>query len=202
MSTDSPEKSHTVAGAVALAQAFLEPAFRQRDSSKSITEKIATASASPSDTEIDDEARREVILKGCRLFISIHDAVSADQERPGSKPSYDSNLLGVVYNLLDLLILEGVYPQLPAGIGSPVERRAKSLLYSKPDPVYTPPKSLGVIGFVLKDTLNSIAANFDVGIEPMQRHRVLIDLIAGNAYLAHSEGALPIGTNQNTYLDR
>jgi hypothetical protein len=191
-----------VADALAATDHFLKPAVQERDSSGSIAEKIAIAKFENCTNEHDEMNRRQIIEEACSLLMSIHNAVAADQNNTGSSQAYDSTLLGGVYNLLDLLVLEGVYPALPVGVGSPVERRAKSLLYRKPDLSYIPPKDLGLVKFILEDTLNVIASAFDIGIEPMQRHRVLNDLIAANVWLAWSEGKPPQETEFSRSLDR
>lgn len=185
MSARAPEVSRPVADAIAAAQRFLEPAFKDRDSFASITEKIAASQSSKFSP--DHEGWEKVIEEAGVLLLSIHKAILADQNQSPGRQVYDSTLLNTVYNLLDLLILDGVYPALPVGVGSPLERRTKCLLFRKPDPTYTSPKDLGIIASILNNTLNVIAADVDRGIEPMQRGRVLNDLIAGNAWLAHTQ---------------
>jgi hypothetical protein len=202
MSSSAPTVSKIVANAVAAVERFLAPALQERDSPKSITEKIASSKTEQPASKPADTERRQVIEEACQLLNTINEAVTADQNDAGSKPAYDSTLLGAVYNLLDLLILEAIYPALPVGVGSPIERRAKSLLYRNPDPSYVPPKDLGVVQLVLTDTLDVIASQFEVGIEPMQRHRVLADLIAANVWLAWSQKAVSPETQFNEYLER
>jgi hypothetical protein len=202
MAMSSPAANQAVSDAVAAVDRFLKPALQERDSSTSITEKISIARFDHHNTKPDENNRRQVIKEACSLLISIHKAVATSQKDVGNSQAYDSTLLGAVYNLLDFLVLEGVYPALPVGVGSPVERRAKSLLYRKPDSSYVPPKDLGVIGLVVESTLNVIASAFDIGIEPMQRHRVLNDLITANIWLAWSEGKPSQGTEFSRDLDR
>jgi hypothetical protein len=198
MEAASPTESVSVADAVAATRRFLEPALQQRDSLLSITLKIAAA-ASSDEAQPDDEARRQVIREACSHLVAIHEAVVADQTKSSRPESYDSSLLGAVYNLLDLLILEGVYPSLPAGVGSPEERRAKSLLWRANDLTYSP-IDLGVLPFVLKDALNLVAAKYNVGIEPMQRHNALKELIAINVWVARSQADWKVG--RDAYLDQ
>jgi hypothetical protein len=202
MSTSAPTVSKVVADAVAAVERFLAPALQERDSTRSITEKIAFPKSDQSTPRPADTERRQVIQEACVLLKSINEAVTADQTDAGSTGAYDSSLLSAVYNLLDLLILEGIYPALPVGVGSPVERRAKSLLFRKPDPSYVPPTDLGVVGLVLADTLDAIASKFEAGIEPMQRHRVLNDLIAANIWWDWSQQAISPQTEFSEYLDR
>jgi hypothetical protein len=188
----------SVADAVAAARSFLEPALRQRDSFQCITLKIAAATLQD-EAEPDDEARRQVIRKACSHLVAIHEAVAEDQIKSTKPETYDSSLLAAVYNLLDLLMLEGLYPSLPSGVGSPKERRAKSLLWRANDPTYSP-SDLGVLPLVLKDALNLVAAKYNVGIEPMQRHNALQELIATNMWVSQSQENWKLG--RDAYLDQ
>ncbi|KAF2433894.1 hypothetical protein EJ08DRAFT_657603 [Tothia fuscella] len=202
MSEDIPGIKDSVLKAISAANHFLDPALKDRDSNASITEKIASANSSELSASVNDDARRGVIQEACTLLIAVHKAVLADQSSSSKQPAYNSTLLSAVYNLLDILILEGIYPSLPKNVGSPVERRAKCLLYRKPDPAYIPIRDLSVLPYVVREALNPIAANYDVGIEPMLRHKALGDLVAGNLCLMQSSGDVEIRASLDLYFHK
>jgi hypothetical protein len=178
---------------------FLAPAIRDRDSNRGIAGKLADIK---DEAEVPIETRRAVLREASRLLESINQAVIFDQSSDGPKQAYDSRLLGAVYNLLDVLVLEGIYPSLPPGVGNVVERRTKSLLYREPDPSYvSPPPGEGLIDSALK-ALDYIVATPDSGIENIIRHRSLAEMIAGNAWMAHLKGFSTLPPKFDQYLSR
>jgi hypothetical protein len=189
----------SVEKAVSETDKFFAPALEERDSNESIAAKLANTKE---EANLSLATRRGILLKANRLLESLNEAVAFDQKRDGPKQAYDSRLLGAVYNLLDVLVLEGVYPALPPGVGNPLERRAKCLLYRKPDSSYvSPPNGDGLIEIAI-DALDGITAHPDAGIEPILRHRVLSDLIVGNAWLSHSQNFSSFLPKFNQYLSR
>ncbi|TID21529.1 Armadillo-like helical [Venturia nashicola] len=178
---------------------FLAPAIKERDSTKSISTRLA---AVQDDADVSVERRQYLLQEASRLLLSINEAVIFDQSSHGLKKAYDSRLLGVVYNLLDVLVLEGIYPSLPSGVGNLAERRTKSLLWRKPDPSYvSPTPGDGLIDYALL-SLDSFIATPDSGIENIIRHRLLADLIAGNSWISHSKGLSNLPPNFEKYLSR
>jgi hypothetical protein len=198
MSVQSAELP-SVEKVIAETDKFLAPAIRDRDSNRSIAGKLADIK---DEAEVPLETRRGVLREASRLLESINEAVVFDQNSDGPKQAYDSRLLGAVYNLVDVLVLEGIYPSLPSGVGNVVERRTKSLLYRKPDPSYvSPPPGEGLIDSALK-TFDCIVATPDSGIENIIRHRSLADMIAGSAWLSHVKAFTTLPPNFNRYLSR
>jgi hypothetical protein len=125
------------------------------------------------------------LLDTCTLFRAIHVAVAADESQRSSYTSsvLDTGLVSATYGLLDLLILEGVYPSLAQGVGIQPERRKGSLLCNR---LTKPSKNLDLLGPVIYDTLNQVIFGNEDGVKNVVADRVLIDLIAANADLAFS----------------
>lgn len=194
-SADAPSVEKVVADI----DQFLAPALQDRDSNKSIAARLAGIEE---ETDVLVEARRDVLREASRLLESLNEAVVFDQRNDGPKKAYDSRLLAAVYNLLDVLILEAIYPSLPAGVGNVLEKRSKSLLWRKPDPSYiTPPPGEGLIECALT-TLHRLIATPNSGLENIIRHRALADMIAGNAWISHSTNSAFLPVKFDKYLSR
>ena len=80
---------------------------------------------------------RRVIARALWLLQAIHHGLPRHSERTVSEGGlkktaadylYEPNNRRLVFGLLDLISLEGVYPQLSTGVGVPIERRLKSVL--------------------------------------------------------------------------
>ena len=120
-------------------------------------------------------------------------------ERPGERRT--------IFALLDLLVLEGIYPSLSPGVGIPIERRARSFVLpqymARPMPtihvqeIYRDVQLLGRVVSGLLSVLGpgeesrSIPKDWKSprgypGVEGMVRERCLVDLIAGCGELAMS----------------
>lgn len=128
-----------------------------------------------------------VIAHACHLLTGLHEAVCMEQgNQPQGQASYSTALFAGVYGLLDLIILEGVYPSLSAGVVSIPERRAKSILFTKTSLHIPFPKDLGLLESVLYGTLDHLAIASHRGIQPLIKGRVLNDLIAAHADLSFS----------------
>lgn len=94
----------------------------------------------------------------------------------------------IIIALLDLLVLEGIYPCLTPGVGVPLERRAKVI-------IHPPPKTLSG-GIRNRDRLQDINVLTDVilalsGLQDgrgeaaeLLKDRYLVDLVAGYGELA------------------
>lgn len=79
----------------------------------------------------DDPPRKKIIKKTLRLI----EEVNASRETSSNGLDQKESIISqkdhkVVDALLDLLVLEGIYPSLSSGVGVPVERRLKSTLKS------------------------------------------------------------------------
>jgi hypothetical protein len=124
-------------------------------------------------------------------------------ERPGEHRT--------IFSLLDLLILEGIYPSLSPHVGIPIERRARSFVIPRHMMTAQTPRTrveevnqnikllgkvieglVGVLSPEAQDAVNQSAPK-DLkaprgykGIEGMVRERSLVDLIAGCGELAYN----------------
>ena len=76
-----------------------------------------------------EKRRRDIIHKALDLIRHIHNPSDTSSLRLDQlEPIPRQNAQRVIDTLLDLLILEGIYPSLTPGVGVPVEYRLKSAL--------------------------------------------------------------------------
>lgn len=177
-------------------EAFFEPAVRNREDTRYVSEKLALEGDS------SDGLRIKFLNEAGRLLQSLHSAVKFNQTFEVGNQAYDSSLLLAVYKLVDFLLLEGVYPALPLRLGLLNERRSKSLLYKNHDPSYVPLEGSNQLDVVLFQIVAPVLKDVDHGIEPMLRHRVLPDIIVGNAWTAHDVASSSFSPSFGAYLDR
>jgi hypothetical protein len=137
------------------------------------------------DSSVSDDTLRRVVLDACSHLKAIHNTLTADERHGKAYTStvLDTGLVSVVYRLLDLILLEGVYPSLAPGVGIQPERQKRSRLCNK---YAKPQKDLNVLIPILYETLNDIAFGEEGGIKSLVRDRVLIDVIAAHADVAFS----------------
>ena len=175
---------------------FFAPAVLHRENNDYITKRLAAPRAA------DDELRKEYLTRAADLLLSLHTAMKFEQRSERSTHSYDSTLLLGLYKLLDFLVLEGLYPSIPSGVGNLRERRAKSLFYTKHDPMYQPLQGNNVLDVIIDTTLDQLLKDHDLGLEPLVRHRVLPDLIAAYASSSHQFGRTAFPRNFTAYLEK
>ncbi len=133
--------------------------------------------------------RRTVITEALHLLSSLHRAfckVSTrfDQLTAGSKSRK------LIDTLIDLVVLEGIYPCLSPGVGVPMERRVKSALkgdlvtrpLSQPNPENLQDQELIA---TIVDCLYPIVLSRQ-GLASSLEARMLVDLIAAMAEAAFS----------------
>jgi hypothetical protein len=95
----------------------------------------------------------------------------------------DTNQISVLHPLLDLIIIEGVYPSLSPGVGFPAERQKRSLLCDREAKSFP---DLGCLDVIILETLNPICFSETDGLGVQIRDRLLVDLVAANADLSFS----------------
>jgi hypothetical protein len=136
-------------------------------------------------TPVSDDVLRRVVLDACSHLKAVHNTLTADERQGNSYTStvMDTGLVSAVYRLLDLILLEGVYPSLAPGVGIQPERQKRSRLCNK---YAKAPKDLNILVPILYETLNDIAFGKEGGIKSLVRDRVLIDLIAAHTDVAFS----------------
>lgn len=150
----------------------------------------------------DDAFRIQCIKQAGSSLRTLHDAVKFEQVAQNQTGSYDSSLLLGLYKVLDLIVLEGIYPSVQPGTGRVSERRAKSLFYTKHDPAYVPLQGSNQLSLVLNEILGPILEDIDMGLEPLIRHRILSDIITGYANLSHQNGRAAIASSFVVYLEK
>jgi hypothetical protein len=116
-------------------------------------------------------------------LIAIDNAVRTRKGagKPGSTAALDTSLLAAINPLLDILVLEGVYPSISLEIGFRDRLRNSSLLYSKESDRFP---DLDMLQTVLHITDLIVFDNS--GIASQVRDRILADLIIANFDLAFS----------------
>jgi hypothetical protein len=101
----------------------------------------------------------------------------------GPGPALDTALLSAVNPLVDLLVLEGVYPSITLENGFPDRLRKRSLLYGQGAGKF---RDLDMLQAVLVETLDPIVLDVESGISSQVRGRVLANLIVANFDLTYS----------------
>lgn len=148
------------------------------------------------------EARRAVIQRSLELLRNLHAQISEEQSTAPSGLRLESpNERRIVTALLDLIVLEGIYPALSPGVGIPIERRARSFTLpslitkgsSRVEELVEPDRQL--LGAIV-DTLYKLLAPSSTyqsaeswsrrfkGVEGAIRERCLVDTIAASGELA------------------
>ncbi|KAL8827037.1 MAG: hypothetical protein Q9170_007170 [Blastenia crenularia] len=117
------------------AKRFIDPVLNgaiEQGQSRSIVEVLSSDdhNISQGQDEVSGSARRgEVIGKALKFIENIHASfktrVSGSNESESFASPKDTKIVGA---LLDLVVLEGIYPCLTPGVGVPVEHRLKSAL--------------------------------------------------------------------------
>ncbi|KIV98834.1 uncharacterized protein PV09_09405 [Verruconis gallopava] len=186
----------TAESAIQTAESFFVPALKDRNDNRHIILKLAKTES------VNDEVRVKFLLRAGELLQSLHSAVKFEQTSQPQGHAYDSSLLMALYKLTDFLLLEGLYPSLPTGVGQLSRLRSKSLFYSKPDSHYACLRGSDCSKLVLLDILAPILKDIDTGIEPLLRHRALNDIIAGYAWLARCQGRSAFPSSFSSYLER
>ncbi|MCJ1402862.1 hypothetical protein MMC11_006083 [Xylographa trunciseda] len=175
------------------AEAFLAPVLHREATFKtrgqSVIERIASSNL---DILQDSGKLRGIIIrKALALLLNIHHQLEGSQDAAlRDEVLYNSGNRRIVDALLDLISLEGIYPNLLPGVGVPIQRRVKSVLRN------------GTISRVAqtedkldqdRDLLLYIVTELDKlmisngrGLYSAFVERTLVDLIAARAQFAYS----------------
>ena len=133
--------------------------------------------------------RRTVIKEALHFLSSLHDASCKNSLRL-DQPAAGSKSQKLIDTLIDLVVLEGIYPCLSPGVGVPMERRVKSALQgdlvtrplSQPNPEDLQDQELIA---TIVDCLYPIVLSRQ-GLASSVEARMLVDLIAAVAEAAFS----------------
>jgi len=147
---------------------------------ESAAERILRASGKATSLE---NIRRAVSDAGAHLKAIDKDVRARRAAGREAGPALDTSLLSAINPLVDLLVLEGVYPSISLEIGFRDRLRKSSFLYNKETSKFP---DLDMLQPVLVDILDPIVIDVDSGISSQVRNRALTDLIVANFDLACS----------------
>ena len=133
-----------------------------------------------------------MIKRALDLLLNIHHALCfTDHSSIGREVLYNSEARRIIDTLLDLISLEGIYPNLLSGVGVPIERRVKSVLQGG---LVT--RSVGISENFNREgnglleeivrQLGKVAADKGKGLGSALQERTLVDLIAALGQLAYA----------------
>ncbi|MCJ1290164.1 hypothetical protein MMC34_001700 [Xylographa carneopallida] len=178
------------------AEAFLTPVLHRNAISKArgrtVLERIS--SGDPTLTQTGDNLRGVIIRKALALLLTIHDQLELSGDNVlRNEVLHNSGCRRIVDALLDLISLEGIYPNLLPGVGVPIQRRVKSVLRSG-----TVSRAAQTEGHTDQDRylLIHVVTEFDrlatsngKGLYSAFIERTFVDLIAARGQLAYNPNA-------------
>ncbi|OCL01622.1 hypothetical protein AOQ84DRAFT_306307 [Glonium stellatum] len=125
----------------------------------------------------EEKGRGWLVKQALTLLLDIHQADQAEE----ADSSYDGMLVGIVYGLIDFVILQGILPSLSSGVA--FARRPRSVLVAAASTRTDPDYALLV---EVATNLLSVFRLRGVGIEPLVSQRALPDIISAVAELGFS----------------
>lgn len=137
----------------------------------------------------NEESRQHVIVRALDLLQNLHDA-SCITGTASDQPFASQRERKLVHTLLDLVVLEGIYPSLSPGVGLPMEQRVKSALnghfVTRPLTQHHggQPRDQQLLALILDRLYPMLLSR--KGVAPSMDTRVSVDLIAAVAELAYS----------------
>ncbi|KAI9843508.1 MAG: hypothetical protein M1837_006262 [Sclerophora amabilis] len=186
--------------AIDAAESFLAPVLSRGKIEKarqlSIIDRLDLSEGNQSTEDI--QKRTSIIKRAISLLLNI---CEASNETPSAEASarsrsaaeivYEPSVRRVLYGLLDLISLEGIYPALSPGVGIPLERRVKSVLpagvVARTPDAQGPTISEDAGRYLLEATAFGLTQSLGSGSPELQtliRERSLVDLIAACVELA------------------
>lgn len=141
----------------------------------------------------DEESalRHLIVEKSLRLLLDIHEVLSQNETTFGATDKlHNIDHQKIVYGLLDLISLEGIYPLLSPGVGIPIERRVKSVLQgglvTRSCPAVdalSRQAGRALLSQICRQLYRILNSN-GTGLGPSVQERTLVDIIAGWGELA------------------
>ncbi|KAF2842235.1 hypothetical protein M501DRAFT_948560 [Patellaria atrata CBS 101060] len=172
----------TLQKAIQNAEDFLHPLKTAKsEEHKSLINCLATY-ANTAENGDETSGRTLVLSQALELLQDIHNAIKEEKANPYRILLPTGEPSSAIFQLLDLLVLEGIIPFLSLGVA--VQRRPTTAL---PWISLSPPQDLDVDEGILRltiDGLLAISRETDSGLEPVLRDRIIADLIAGSAELS------------------
>jgi hypothetical protein len=167
----------------------LEPEQLSKAQSASILERLSGNLGS--NPYSNQEIRHQVLLIALDLLEEIwHAAKNLALSDPSSSTSNDLLLRDsvarrTVDGLLDLISLEGIYPQLRSGVGVPIERRVRSILKGTESSANVVARNFDTSFLVnIAQKLHKVAVQEGNEVSNALRERTLVDVVAAEAQLA------------------
>ena len=158
----------------------------------SVLEQIA--SEDPSLLQNNGSPRDVIIRKALELLLNIHRQLELSRDATlRNEVLFNSGSRRTVDALLDLISLEGIYPDLLPGVGVPIHRRVKSVLRNG-----TVSRATQTEGQIDQDRclllyivteLDKLATSNGKGLYSAFIERTLVDLIAARGQLAYNPDA-------------
>jgi hypothetical protein len=147
------------------------------------------------------ECRKRIIIEACTRLENIQNAMRSAPPPKGPRIALDTGVMAQIFPLLDLILLEGVYPSLSKGVGYPRERQKRSLVCNRSCMSFPDLNTLDDVLVIL----NPLVFTSTGGIHQQVQDSILLDVIAANADLAYSplrEDALRLVASKllSTYL--
>lgn len=178
-----------------------EDEVRKRAGS-SLIEILYKCQASSTGTVDDAQARLAVIGEALQGLESIHQSlISAGREDfgthlPPEDARGDAKRRRVVYTLLDLVSIEGVYPCLSSGVGIPLEKRVISNLPAGvvarkvPELGSQRPRDEALLYRIMLSLSTILLDVPEKGIQPLLGGRILSDVISAAADLGFNSSQI------------
>lgn len=126
--------------------------------------------------------------RSLQLLLELHQNLSNDLDhKVRQEVLFTLHSRRLVDGLLDLISLEGIYPNLLPGVGVPIERRLKSVLQGGtvtqlPESAQSSHKDEDLL-LEITIQLSKIAMSSGEGLYEALQERILVDLIAAKAQL-------------------
>ncbi|MCJ1395546.1 hypothetical protein MMC18_008432 [Xylographa bjoerkii] len=175
------------------AESFLAPVLHPdaifKTRGQSVIERLA--SGSPGLLQEGFRNQQDVIIrKALALLLTVHHQLKVSEDAAlRNEILYNSGNRRIVDALLDLISLEGIYPNLLPGVGVPIQRRVKSVLRNGTvsrvaEAEDQLDQDLGLLLYIVTE-LEKIAASSGKGLYSAFIERTLVDLIAARGQLAY-----------------
>ena len=160
----------------------------KRKETQTLTE-ILIASRPNASIFVDHATCERILVQAGDLLMGLHDTIGKIQEQTENAVPivYESTIFTAVFGLLDLLLLEGVYPSMSFGTYDRLRLQSKSVLFPRGVPYSAEPPNLNLIQRFVWSLLNNIVLDRGIGVQPLFRRRLLSDLVAANGDLAFTQ---------------
>lgn len=162
----------------------------------SLIQRLSSSLPSPPPSTDTKALTSTVITYALSLLRSIHAAATASAATASASPQTAERLVNAsdprtITCLLDLLVLEGIYPSLSTGVGIPIERRARNFVLPatrKKVQEVGENKNVELLGKVVDGLIRVMEGEgAEIGVGGTVKERCLVDVLAGCGELAFVE---------------